>query len=238
MAQAETDAKETKEGADESGFSFNWNVLFAVVMAAVVWSAVAVGGYLPNWWQTIGILLLCYPWKIGDNIWSLFGGINNQGSIYSLFGVYQNARKTAFQVSGLCLFQKGFDVFQLFGFCVFQNGRQDAHQGFGLCLIQVAEESAAQGIGLCVVQHSKGGAFQMLGICVVQYGEAAAEQPIGFCGWQIGEILAGQGIGFCFLQYSNKLVVHGCGLCVCQEARSCVSWPLSVVVFKSLLPSQ
>lgn len=87
--------------------------------------------------QIFGIFLISYPWKFGKNIWSLFGGKNNEGSVSSLFGIYQDAKNDAYQIVSINIFQKaGNDAVQFFGISLFQKAGNDAVQTFGISLFQ------------------------------------------------------------------------------------------------------
>ncbi len=85
----------------------NKNFVFGVVMAlALTLLLVEVrGAKIDTRWTFIGLSLVCYPWKFGKDVYSLFGGFNDEGSVYSLFGIVQCASGSAFSVAGVSLYQ-------------------------------------------------------------------------------------------------------------------------------------
>jgi len=118
---------------------------------------------------TFLIFLISYPWKIGKDIYSLFGGFNdeNEGSVYSLFGLIQKGEKDVYSIAGLSLYQNaGGDALQVFGLTLYQNAGGDAWQGIGLTLYQNAGGDALQIIGLTLYQNAGGDAWQCIGLTV------------------------------------------------------------------------
>ncbi|USN95003.1 MAG: hypothetical protein H6791_01060 [Candidatus Nomurabacteria bacterium] len=68
------------------------------------------------------ILVFCYTWKVGGNIYSIWGGYNPDGSVYSLFPIFQDAGVYAFGLFGLALYQNAGKVSsQKIGFCFLQK---------------------------------------------------------------------------------------------------------------------
>ena len=45
-----------------------------------------------KFYQVLLAFLVCYPWQIGDDIYSVFGGRNTKGSVYSLVSIYQDSK--------------------------------------------------------------------------------------------------------------------------------------------------
>lgn len=89
--------------------------------------------------EIIGIALLVFPWPVGKNIWSLFGGFNYQtrGNIYSLFGIFQIAEGDAFMISGINLYQVcGGEAMQIITLNLYQNGFYAAQQIAGVSFYQ------------------------------------------------------------------------------------------------------
>ena len=90
--------------------------------------------------------LMCLGVRINDNIWSVFGGINPSGSVYSLIGVVQYADNNAEAVIG-----------------VVQYADNNAEAAIGV--VQYAGKDANALIG--VVQYAGNDAGALIG--VVQY---------------------------------------------------------------------
>lgn len=166
---------------------------------------------------------LCHPWKIGRHVWSLFGGVNEHGGIYSLFAFYQRSEDDAFTFSGITFYQeansyvcqfagivffqkaKMFDATQCFGLVGYQYGSCSADQWVGIAFFQTHGHTN-QGLGLVLVQKSdwQSSACQGFGIVLFQEAGCHAEQFAGFAlsqkaGWNCR---ATQGIGICFHQVS------------------------------------
>jgi hypothetical protein len=147
----------------------NQNFVFALVMTVLLSSLLSLLGQVVPIRGYLLIFLISYPYEIKENVWSLFGGFSEKGSVYSFFGVYQKAERDAFQIVGLCLYQKaGNDAFQGAGLCLYQKAERDAFQVVGLCLYQKAGSDAFQFIGLCLYQKAGSDAFQFIGLCLYQ----------------------------------------------------------------------
>lgn len=85
--------------------------------------------------------ILSYPWRIGKNLYSLFGGMNSEGgSVWSLFSIYQIADDNAISLFSLSLCQKADN---------------DAVIGLGFSLLQKAGENAAIFAGFSFVQEAQ-----------------------------------------------------------------------------------
>ena len=65
--------------------------------------------------------LLCIPWKFGKNLYSIFGGLNSSGNVYSITPFYQRA---------------GNDAGLMIGFSFWQYAKENTFYGFGFSLIQ------------------------------------------------------------------------------------------------------
>ena len=99
------------------------------------------------------VFLASYPWKFGKNIWSLFGGINNDGSIYSLISLFQIANNDATCLFGVSLFQRANgNAICVIGLLLFQQADNNANCVIGISLGQKAGKNASIGFGLSVSQ--------------------------------------------------------------------------------------
>ncbi len=124
----------------------------------------------------IFIFLLSYPYKIGDNIYSVWGGRNDEGSVYSLSPLYADAKDDAVAFTGLGHLTGGRDAIQLLGIGGYIKGGHDAFQGFGIGYVNGGHD-AAQVLG---IGYQNGGrdAIQILGIGY-QNGGRNAKQLMG-----------------------------------------------------------
>ena len=95
-------------------------VNFTIAIVATVLA----GFFVTNPFCLMGIFFLSYPWKIKKNVYSLFGGVNVEGSVYSLCAIFQIARDDTFSIFGFSLFQKaGEDSGTFIGFCFLQEAK-------------------------------------------------------------------------------------------------------------------
>lgn len=113
------------------------------------------------------IFLACYPWTIGENIYSLFGGVNKTDSVYSIVAVYQDAKKDAVALSGCGAQNAGEIAYQTAGIAFYQKAKQ-AVQGFGVSFYQKAKENAIQIIGINFCQIAGKNAVVGFGIPLYQ----------------------------------------------------------------------
>lgn len=96
----------------------NWNLIFGTVMTLIVCVIASAMEHPLSWPWIIGLFLVSYPWQFGENVYSLWGGYSEEGSIYSLFGVFQIAKEDAVQVFGISILQFSFngESLQFLGF--------------------------------------------------------------------------------------------------------------------------
>ena len=134
--------------------------------------------------------LLSYPWKIGKNIYSIWGGFNPEGSVYSLFPIVQYAEKNSFGMMGIAFYQRA---------------EADATQGLGLALYQGAGNNAVQGLGLALYQRAGNDAWQGLGLALYQRAGKDSLQVFGLALYQRAEEVAGQGFGLRFLIQAKEV---------------------------------
>jgi len=145
----------------------NKNFAFGLFLA--IWTAAIYSRFVPsaNHFVVLGAsFLICYPWKIGKHVWSVFGGFNEGGDVYSLFGIFQSTRKHRDVVSliGISFYQRAYggSATQYCGISFYQEG-DSVHQFCGASLIQrgdgIAEhlDAVQQGVGLAIYQSSKQG---------------------------------------------------------------------------------
>ncbi len=175
----------------------NPNFVFGAVLALVFTCFLAgmKDSTLPFVPTLIVSFLVCYPWKIGKNVWSVFGGFNDDGSVYSLFGVVQMASGSAISGGGISLFQYAGD---------------NSFQAIGLCLYQYAEGPSplkvqGQGVGIAVCMRTRGGSLgQLVGLTLFMECENDnAVQIAGVVLFQRG-MQVFQGVGLCGVQISTE----------------------------------
>ena len=197
----------------------NKNAVFASVMATVVYVTLGFFGHRPSPWQLIALLPVCYPWKIGSNTYSLFGGFS-EGNIYSLFGVIQDAGKDANCFIGLLYQRAGGNATQIAGISLYQKAGKDATQFFGISSYQIADAVALQCIGVMFCQESvKSSAGQVVGLSTYQKSRHRDVcQIIGIAIWQDGHLNAGQGFGVVLCQKAET-VSQAAGISFWQDGK-------------------
>jgi len=160
----------------------NENFLIASVIANVTWAITSSLGVDYPFYIFVLIFLISYPWKIGKDVYSIFGGFNEEdgGSVYSLFALIQKAEKNTYTLFGLTFYQNaGEDAVQFIGLALYQNAGEDAVQFIGLALYQKAGEDAIQCIGLSLYQKAGVDALQFVGLSLYQNAGGDAVQDVG-----------------------------------------------------------
>ncbi len=202
--------------------------------------AVTVPGYFGLWWWLggapeevsgyafqLGILaLLCAPWNINGNIWTVLGNAESEKSIYSLCSLYQKAGKHAVTIIGVSsqqhaernavmgigisfLQNAGLHAVTFIGISLYQNAGQDAVTFVGLSLYQDAEQDAYTGIGLSLYQDAEQDAYMGIGISLYQNAVAKADVPCGVALYQAIENEKGARVSrafgvFSFLKFPEE----------------------------------
>jgi hypothetical protein len=193
------------------------NLLLGVFMTLIVCSLFKIS--LSYCWI---IFLACYPWRLGKNLYSAFGGFNPDGGIYSLLAVIQHAKTNAKSILGLAFLQEGEkgDVACLLGWVLFQKAGGNANLYIGLTLQQTAEHDAFCMIGIILLnQKAKTDALIILGFVRKQDANHDAFVVVGLCPSQ--QAWFGQaeiGCGLCFWQkgYTTRLTI---GAVIVQTAK-------------------
>lgn len=220
----------------------NWNVLFGLLGGVFLYWLNGLFGIIPEIDPVINFILfflLSYPWKIKENIYSLFGGVNPDGSIYSLFSVLQIANKTAFAIFSIGLGQlaeqKNATAFfscaavQLSpygtgytfgGFVFLQKTKLGfAEIVFGVCLIQEGYYHADIFLGFCMYQFGKYNANLCMGCVVMQESDSSSRVNCGLSIIQSGDEKARMTLGFVFVQLARKEAEIGAGFCILQRSK-------------------
>jgi len=133
-----------------------------------------------NTWEIVGIFILSYPWRNGKDIYSIFGGINRSGNIYSLCPLFQNAEGNAYGLLGISLFQNAKNNAEiLLGLSLFQKAGHNASTYVGISLFQIAKNNAEIGLGLSLFQNAKNNVNMSIGISLCQIAKNNAEIGMG-----------------------------------------------------------
>ena len=184
----------------------NINFLVGVLGALIITAVYKLTGHELSAVEMFVAFFASYPWKIGDNIYSLFGGYNPEGNVYSLLGIYQNA---------------GADAFQIFGLSFYQKAGKTATQLFGLSILQEARVNTFHGVGISFSQKTTGHALQFVGFSFIQEGFEIAEQMAGATFLQISYLGdTHQGLGIVVYQLAETNAYQFAGIAGYQNARN------------------
>lgn len=170
--------------------------------------------------------LLFMPFNIGGNIFTTAGNARTDGSIYSVFSVYQHAEKNAFALVNIGYQRAGENAVQFFGVAyqnanntaqvfgiAYQNAGKDIMQTIGVAY-QNAGHSALQFIGVAY-QNSNEIAFSLIG-AVYQSASTDAKQGLGVAYQKAGKTAA-HGIGVAIRQYSDLETKNYAGVALWQQ---------------------
>lgn len=221
------------------------NFALAVLITAIVYFFVDVEAkYL------VLVFLVSYPWKIKENVYSLFGGINAEGNVYSLITLFQKAGKDAFCIISLCGVQiSGEKAISLIGISGYQKSDDDAWFGAGISIYQNAKYQANCVISFSIFQLANAVAVNFLGISWYQKSLAAdAVQVVGlsfsqfakdktgvFFGisvYQSAGIAAEMLVGISVFQFAEENAVNICGISIIQVARKKAYLGLGIVLIQ------
>lgn len=146
-------------------------------------------GYLGSFgaWEYVAIIgtlmLLCAPFNIDGNVWTVLGNAESEGSIFSFFSLYQRAKQDAVTIFGLS----------------YQKAGRSADTGIGAS-VQNAGEAAGIVIGVGVYQKSTKEAGVLLGVALLQDAGDEASMLIGVAFWQNAGQTAVAVLGLAFYQ--------------------------------------
>jgi hypothetical protein len=111
------------------------------------------------------VALLCAPFNINGNIFTILGNAESEKNIFSIFSLYQRADRGAYNILGLSLYQRaGRDAYSSFGLSLYQRADEDAVNFLGLSIYQRAGRDAYS-IGLSLYQRADGDAYGFLSFC-------------------------------------------------------------------------
>jgi hypothetical protein len=178
--------------------------------------------FLTTWWKIIICFFLFFPWKFGKDVYSVFGGVNSSGSVYSLFAFYQKSYEDAICIFGIPFYQRaGGDAFCLFGIPFYQGAGRDATCIFGIPFYQGAGEDAFCLFGIPFYQGAGRGATCIFGI---PFYQGAGEDAFCLFGIPFYQRAGGDaicGFGIPFYQGAGRDAVCFLGIPFYQEAISC-----------------
>lgn len=222
----------------------NRNFVFALAMTVIITFIAGLVWHPLNLLQ-IGILfLLSYPWQVGDNVYSLWGGFAEY-DIYSIICVFQESRKgnarallafppgiqlarngNATIATGFALTQMSENSSFVFGMILCQMANKRALLGVGFSCWQFAKkEDALNYIGFVMMQSSvEADACQLLGLIGSQNSGKDSVQLVGVILNQEGENGAGQLCGVVILQRSRHNLGQGIGFALIQQGDDVSQW--------------
>lgn len=197
----------------------------------------------------IPLFLLFSPWKDErKNIFSILGGINYNGSIYSLIPLFQWAQESAYGFIGLSFYQKakhsanivaGVSAYQkaklpalTFGLSFCQIGKE-VFVFLGVSLYQKAKDFSSVFFGVTLYQKSGLESLLFIGASLIQLSKEDSHVGFGLSLIQkafhpsmiIGASLFQIGVsseillGVTFLQKSKNLSFFGCGVAILQISK-------------------
>lgn len=192
-----------------------------------------VAGYFGIWWYIGGapegvpgyalrfgvLALLSAPWNIRGNVWTILGNAESEGSIYSLFSLYQKAAHTAIACSGILLYQKAGD---------------DAFCGIGVLFHQNADNDAKIAVGAAVWQEAKTDATLWFGVSACQIAGRNADILVGITLFQTAGEAAFILFGIALYQNAKKQSVTMCGIAFHQNAQNKTKVGLGISLWQSV----
>ena len=156
----------------------NLDNLFNLLFAGLITLCISMLAHISHWPVILIIFLISYPWKIKGNVFSLFGGANCSGSVYSLCPLIQVAKKNALGIIGPTLYQKAEEnALLLISACNLQKAKSSCII-FGLAVNQVAENDCVLCAGGAFSQSSDGRVACAIGMVIFQ--TAKNEAYVGF----------------------------------------------------------
>ncbi len=106
-----------------------------------------------HWWYWILCFFLSYPYKIGKNVYSLFGGINEDGCVYSIISLFSEGRyfRTLFNIYGN---GKGKGVSVAFFFNLYAKTSGSFCFALGISLIQIAKDEIVTVLNISIFEKA------------------------------------------------------------------------------------
>ncbi len=129
------------------------------------------------------LLLLCVPFNIGGNIFTVLGNAVSEKSIFSVLSLYQKANKNAFSLVSLYQKADGSTV-SVFGFLGYQDAGDDAFMFSGISIYQRSNIETVLFVGFSLYQEGSGDIIHAVGISLYQRAKGSVWVIVGVSGYQ------------------------------------------------------
>ena len=134
------------------------NLIIAIVGGSILYFFIAIQYFsIPfSWTGLLFYIILAYPYKYGNSVISLFGGVNDTGNVYALLDLHSEGR----------------NVYSLISISLLSNAKNISPQKkgnikniFGILLFPEADNQITSNVfGFYISPVSKGGIFISLGV--------------------------------------------------------------------------
>lgn len=162
------------------------------------------------------VAILCIPFDIGGNIFTILGSAESNGSIYSLVSLHQDAKKDAFAFFFAGNQKAGKNAIVLFSVAVIQHAGNDAIVAVGIAGNQHAGDDAIIVFGIAGNQKAGRDAVVVFGVAGNQKAGKNAVVAFGIAGNQKAGRNAVILLGVAGNQYA-KNGIYGVGLSFRQQ---------------------
>lgn len=154
------------------------NIMLFIVTVAVYWTIWffidPIGDLAMRTWL---LALLCAPFNIGGNIWTIAGNAESETSVFAIVSFYQRAGDNATTMLGLTGYQNaGKTAFTVFGFVGYQSAGNYALIWIGIAAYQSACTEASIGLGLVWYQRAEKRAETCKAIAIYQKVVSCSER--------------------------------------------------------------
>ncbi len=205
--------------------NFNWKLLLGIII--LIGIIIYREHFLIFWNQykcmiaKITLLfILIYPFKIGRDIYSVFWGINKNGSVYSLFGIFQIADRDARSLFGIMIYQQAdWNACQILGISIYQRGGRNVWQLLGVSIYKKADEHTLQGFGVSCYQYAEKYSHHAVGLSIYQYGCKYVGTYVGMSIYQYSQKNTWQSFGLSIYQCAINECFTGFGINIVQISK-------------------
>ncbi|KKR15281.1 MAG: hypothetical protein UT42_C0005G0001 [Candidatus Falkowbacteria bacterium GW2011_GWA2_39_24] len=217
------------------------NAVYGVVVGISLYLLLTGANIIEESVLTAGIFVVAaYPWRIGKNVYSLFGGFNfeeaeeqgkEDGKIWSLISVIQYSKGNAFSVVNFVQVSAEGQAMTIIAVSLYQYGADFTLSWVGISLYQMSGDGeAALGIGLSFWQQSQDSdATMVAGISIFQIGKETS-LFFGASALQKAAEKAMLGVGLVLFQISDKdsIIYGGLSLVQLSETNSFLGFGIPV----------
>ena len=157
----------------------------------------------------VPLFLLFSPWKDDKkNIFSLLGGINYHGSVYSLIPLFQWAQDSAYGFIGISFYQRAKKYASLFAVVSVYQKAKLVNMTFGLSFCQFGKEVFVV-LGISIFQKAKDFASVLGGISFFQESNTESSVFLGLSLIQTseGEVYTGMGVNLFQKAYCSNIII-------------------------------